>query len=440
MDGEALALLMCASFIGMLFVGVPVAIALLISGFAFGYLGFGMTLFNLIPLRIYGVATNYTLLAVPLFVFMGVMLERSRLAEDLLDVIGFLCGPLPGGMGLAIVLVGVLMGAATGIVGATVVTLGLLTLPVFLKRNYSKPLACGVICSSGTLGQIIPPSLVLILLADIMAESVGTIFAAAMVPGLVLAGIYLAYVFLFGMLRPDLAPPIPKEERALKTRRQLVEDVFKVVLPPIALILAVLGSIIGGVAAPTEAASMGAAGSLLIAALSRRLDWPTLAGTLRNTLNISAMIYFILIASQAFSLAFRGLGGDGLVESMFEAVPGGTTGALIFMLVILFFLGFFLEWIEISYIVMPLFVPILQSAGVDMVWMAILVGMTLQTTFLTPPVGWSLFFLKGVAPPSIKASHIYVGVIPFVVLQMIAVVLVFIYPEIALWLPRAIGW
>ena len=440
MDGEALALLMCASFIGMLFVGVPVAIALLISGFAFGYLGFGMTLFNLIPLRIYGVATNYTLLAVPLFVFMGVMLERSRLAEDLLDVIGFLCGPLPGGMGLAIVLVGVLMGAATGIVGATVVTLGLLTLPVFLKRNYSKPLACGVICSSGTLGQIIPPSLVLILLADIMAESVGTIFAAAMVPGLVLAGIYLAYVFLFGMLRPDLAPPIPKEERALKTRRQLVEDVFKVVLPPIALILAVLGSIIGGVAAPTEAASMGAAGSLLIAALSRRLDWPTLAGTLRNTLNISAMIYFILIASQAFSLAFRGLGGDGLVESMFEAVPGGTTGALIFMLVILFFLGFFLEWIEISYIVMPLFVPILQSAGVDMVWMAILVGMTLQTTFLTPPVGWSLFFLKGVAPSSIKASHIYVGVIPFVVLQMIAVVLVFIYPEIALWLPRAIGW
>src|SRR5690606_14528952 len=403
MDGEALALLMCASFIGMLFVGVPVAVALLISGFTFGFLGFGLTLFNLIPLRIYGVATNYTLLAVPLFVFMGVMLEQSRLAEDLLDVIGFLCGPLPGGMGLAIVLVGVLMGAATGIVGATVVTLGLLTLPVFLKRNYSKPLACGVICSSGTLGQIIPPSLVLILLADIMAESVGTIFAAAMVPGLVLAGISLAYVFLFGMLRPALAPPIPKEERALKTRRQLVEDVFKVVLPPIALILAVLGSIIGGVAAPTEAASMGAAGSLLIAALSRRLDWPTLAGTLRNTLNISAMIYFILIASQAFSLAFRGLGGDGLVESMFEAVPGGTTGALIFMLVILFFLGFFLEWIEISYIVMPLFVPILQSAGVDMVWMAILVGMTLQTTFLTPPVGWSLFFLKGVAPPSIKA-------------------------------------
>ncbi len=440
MEGETLALLMCAAFIGMLFAGVPVAIALIISGFAFGYLGFGMTLFNLIPLRIYGVATNYTLLAVPLFVFMGVMLERSRLAEDLLDVIGFLCGPLPGGMGLAIVLVGVLLGAATGIVGATVVTLGLLTLPVFLKRNYNRPLACGVICASGTLGQIIPPSLVLILLADIMAESVGTIFAAAMVPGLVLAGIYLIYVFALGLVRPDLAPPIPKAERDLKTSRQLVVDVFKVVLPPIGLILAVLGSIIGGIAAPTEAASMGAAGALLIAALGRRLDWPTLVGTLRNTLNISAMIYFILIASQAFSLAFRGLGGDGLVEAMFEAVPGGTTGALIFMLVILFFLGFFLEWIEISYIVMPLFVPIFRSAGIDMVWMSILVGMTLQTTFLTPPVGWSLFFLKGVAPPSITTRHIYVGVAPFVMLQVIAVVLVFIYPDIALWLPRTIGW
>jgi tripartite ATP-independent transporter DctM subunit len=439
-EDQTLALLMCVAFLGMLFAGVPVAISLLLSGFAFGYLGFGMTLFNLLPLRIYGVVTNYTLMAVPLFVFMGVMLERSRLAEDLLDVIGFLCGRLPGGMALSIVLVGVLMGAATGIVGATVVTLGLLTLPVFLKRNYNRPLACGVICSSGTLGQIIPPSLVLILLADILAESVGTIFAAAMIPGLVLAAIYLVYVLAIGALRPDWAPPIPKEERDLKSRRELLNEVFTVVLPPIGLILAVLGSIIGGVAAPTEAASMGAVGSLLIAALGRRLDWPTLLSTLRNTLNITAMIFFILIGAQAFSLAFRGLGGDLLVEAMFEAVPGGTTGNLIFMLVALFFLGFFLEWIEISYIVMPLFVPIFRDAGVDMVWMAILVGMTLQTTFLTPPVGWSLFFLKGVAPPEVSARDIYVGVLPFVILQVIAVLLVFKFPDIALWLPRAIGW
>jgi tripartite ATP-independent transporter DctM subunit len=441
MEDQTLAILMGVGFLCMLFAGFPVAVALMISGFVFGYLGFGMMLFNLLPLRIYGgVLTNYTLLAVPLFVFMGVMLERSRIAEDLLNIIGHLCGPLPGGMGLSIVVVGVLMGASTGIVGATVVTLGLLTLPVFLKRNYNKAMACGVICGSGTLGQIIPPSLVLILLSDILAESVGTIFAAAMIPGLVLAAIYFVYVLVVGALRPDWAPPIPQEERDLLSRRKLAEQTLKVVVPPIGLILAVLGSIIGGIAAPTEAASMGAAGSLLIVAVSGRLNLETLFGTLKNTLNITAMIFFILIGAQAFSLAFRGLGGDQLVEQLFQFVPGGVMADLIFMLVIIFVLGFFLEWIEISYIVMPLFVPIFRDAGVDMVWMAILVGITLQTTFLTPPVGWSLFFLKGVAPPEVSSRDIYVGVIPFVLLQIVAVVLVFLYPEIALWLPRAIGW
>lgn len=440
MEDQTLALLMGGSFLGLLFLGFPVAIALIVSGLVFGYLGFGMTLFNLMPLRIYGVVTNYTLMAVPLFVFMGVMLERSRIAEDLLDIIGHLCGRLPGGMGLSMVVVGVLMGASTGIVGATVVTLGLLTLPVFLKRNYNKALACGVICSSGTLGQIIPPSLVLILLSDILAESVGTIFAAAMIPGLILAGIYFLYVLLIGALRPDWAPPLPQEELDGKSRKQLAKDVLKVVVPPIGLILAVLGSIIGGVAAPTEAASMGAIGSLLISALSGRLTKDALVGTLKNTLNITAMIFFILIGAQAFSLAFRGLGGDHLVSQLFEFIPGGITADLIFMLVVLFFLGFFLEWIEISYIVMPLFVPIFRDAGVDMVWLAMLVGMTLQTTFLTPPVGWSLFFLKGVAPPSVSSRDIYVGVLPFVLLQVVAVVMVFLYPDIALWLPRALGW
>ena len=440
MENETLAILMGASFLGLLFVGFPVAIALIVSGFVFGYLGFGFTLFNLLPLRIFGVVSNYTLLAIPLFVFMGVMLERSRIAEDLLDVVGHLCGRLPGGMGVSVVVVGVLMGASTGIVGATVVTLGLLTLPVFLRRNYNPALACGVICSSGTLGQIIPPSLVLILLSDILAESVGTIFAAAMIPGLVLAAIYFVYVLAIGAIRPDWAPPLPKEERDRLSRKQLLEQLVKVVIPPIGLILAVLGSIIGGVAAPTEAASMGAAGSLLIAAVAGRLSLDALLGTLKNTLNITAMIFFILIGAQVFSLAFRGLGGDSLVERLFEFVPGGLTADLIFMLVVLFILGFFLEWIEISYIVMPLFVPIFREAGVDMIWMAMLVGMTLQTTFLTPPVGWSLFFLKGVAPPGVTSRDIYVGVLPFVVLQIVAVVMVFLFPDIALWLPRAIGW
>jgi tripartite ATP-independent transporter DctM subunit len=440
MADQTLAMLMGGAFVVLLFLGVPVAIALLVSGLVFGYLGFGMFLFDLLPLRVFGVVTNYTLMAVPLFVFMGVMLEKSRLAEDLLEVIGLLAGRLPGGMGLSIVLVGVLMGASTGIVGATVVTLGLLTLPVFLRRDYAPTLSCGVICASGTLGQIIPPSLVLILLSDILAESVGTVFAAAMGPGLVLAAIYFGYVLLVGWLRPEWAPPIPAAERAAVSRGELAMRVLTVVVPPIGLIVLVLGSILGGVAAPTEAASMGALGALAIVALSGRLDRATLGATLRDALKITAMIFFILVGAQAFALAFRGLGGDELVRSLFDLVPGGVTADLIFMLVLVFLLGFFLEWIEISYIVLPLFVPVFREAGVDLVWMAMLVGLTLQTTFLTPPVGWSLFFLKGVAPPAISTRHIYVGVLPFVALQILAVATVFAFPDLALWLPRTLGW
>ena len=323
MEGEILAILMALGFFVLLFIGFPVAIALAASGLLFGYLGFGMGLFNLLPLRIYGLMENYTLLAIPLFVFMGVMLERSRIAEELLDVIGHAAGALRGGMGLSIILVGVLMGASTGIVGATVVTLGLLTLPVFLRRGYSKSLACGTICASGTLGQIIPPSLVLILLADIMGVGLGTLFAAAMLPGLLLAGLYATYMLLLGWLRPDMAPAIPAEERALMSRGELLVKIFKVVLPPISLIFAVLGSIIGGVAAPTEAASMGALGSILIAAIAGRLDRRVLRETVQNTLRISAMVFFILICAQAFSLAFRGLNGEVLIKDLFKLVPGG---------------------------------------------------------------------------------------------------------------------
>ena len=440
MEGEMLAILMALGFFVLLFVGFPVAIALAASGLLFGYLGFGMGLFNLLPLRIFGLMENYTLLAIPLFVFMGVMLERSRIAEELLDVIGHAAGGLRGGMGLSIILVGVLMGASTGIVGATVVTLGLLTLPVFLRRGYSKSLACGTICASGTLGQIIPPSLVLILLADIMGVGLGTLFAAAMLPGLLLAGLYASYMLLLGWLRPDMVPAIPAEERALMSRGELLGKIFKVVLPPISLIFAVLGSIIGGVAAPTEAASMGALGSILIAAMARRLDRRVLRETVQNTLRISAMVFFILICAQAFSLAFRGLNGEVLIEDLFKLVPGGVTADIIFMLVLLFILGFFMEWIEICYIVLPLFLPIFAGTDVDMVWLAMLVCVVLQTSFLTPPVGWALFFLKGVAPPEITSGDIYLGVMPFVGLQVIGLLLLFNYPEIATWLPKAIGW
>ena len=406
----------------------------------FGYLGFGAGLFNLLPLRIYGLMENYTLMSIPLFVFMGVMLERSRLAEELLDVIGHVAGNLRGGMGLAIILVGVLMGASTGIVGATVVTLGLLTLPVFIRRGYNKALACGTICASGTLGQIIPPSLILILLADIMGIGLGTLFAAAMIPGLLLAAIYAFYMLAIGQLAPKMAPPIPAEERAGVSRAELWTKLVKVVLPPILLIVAVLGSIIGGIAAPTEAASMGALGSLLVALIGRRLTWSVLTETVQSTLRISAMVFFILICAQAFSLAFRGLNGEDLIKDMFTLIPGGLNAQLVFMLGLLFLLGFFLEWIEICYIVLPLFLPVFAGTGIDKVWLAMLVCVNLQTSFLTPPVGWSLFFLKGVAPPGVTTRDIYLGVTPFVILQVIALVVLFFFPGIATWLPKAIGW
>ena len=440
MEPQLLAVLMGLSFFFLLFIGFPVAIALAASGLLFGYLGFGALLFNLLPQRIFGLMENYTFLAIPLFVFMGVMLERSRIAEELLDVIGHVAGGLRGGMGLAIILVGVLMGASTGIVGATVVTLGLLTLPVFLRRGYSKSLACGTICASGTLGQIIPPSLVLILLSDILGLGLGTLFAAAMVPGLLLAAIYSAYMLGLGWLRPEMAPAIPAAERAALPRRELVVKVFVVVLPPILLIVAVLGSIIGGIAAPTEAASMGALGSVLVAFIARRLSWKVLTETVQNTLRISAMVFFILICAQAFSLAFRGLDGDELIEALFALVPGGPTADIVFMLALLFVLGFFLEWIEICYIVLPMFLPVFAGTDVNMVWLAMLVCLNLQTSFLTPPVGWALFFLKGVAPPGVTSRDIYVGVMPFVALQVGALVMLFFFPGIATWLPRAIGW
>ena len=437
---DLIPILMLVSFFAMLMIGIPVAIALAASGLIFGYIGFGAALFNLLPLRIYGLMENYTLMAIPLFVFMGVMLERSRLAEELLDVIGHAAGSLRGGMGLSIILVGVLMGASTGIVGATVVTLGLLTLPVLVRRGYDKGLACGTICASGTLGQIIPPSLILILLADIMGTGLGTLFAAALLPGLMLAGLYAAYMLMVGLVRPDMAPAIPAEERALVSRGQLVVKLLKVVLPPISLIVAVLGSIIAGIAAPTEAASMGALGSLLLVAGTGRLTREVLTDTVVNTFRISAMVFFILICAQAFSLAFRGLNGEHLIEQMFQLVPGGITADIVFMMLLLFLLGFFLEWIEICYIVLPLFLPIFVKADVDMVWLAMLVCINLQTSFLTPPVGWSLFFLRGVAPREIATRDIYVGVIPFVALQILGLLLLFVFPGIATWLPDAIGW
>jgi tripartite ATP-independent transporter DctM subunit len=437
---EWLAIGLLLGFFVLLLTGIPVGITLATAGFVFGFMGFGESLFNLLPARVYGVVANYQWLAIPLFVFMGVMLEKSRLAEDLLDVIGHLAGGLRGGMALGIIGVGVLMGATTGIVGATVITLGLLTLPTLLRRGYDPGIACGAICASGTLGQIIPPSLVLILLSDIMQLSVGTLFAAAVMPGLLLAGLYCAWIVVYGMLRPNAMPPVPQAERDGVSRSQLWWRVLKVALPPLALVVAVLGSIIGGVAAPTEAASMGALGAILVVALAGRLNLKVLREVMQGTTRISAMVLFILICAQVFSLAFRGLNGEVLIEDLFNFLPGGVNADILFLMLLIFVLGFFLEWIEISYIAVPLFLPIFAAANVDPVWLAMMITVMLQTSFLTPPFGWALFFLRGVAPPQITTRHIYLGVLPFVILQLVGVAIIFSFPAIATWLPQAIGW
>lgn len=440
MSLEVIATLMLVAFFVLLLLGIPVGLTLATTGIVFGFLGFGLPLFNLLPHRIFGVVTNYTLLAIPLFVFMGVMLEKSRLAEELMDVVGLAAGRLRGGLGIGIILVGVLMGATTGIVGATVVTLGLLTLPGMLRRGYDPAVACGVICASGTLGQIIPPSLILILLADITNQSVGTLFAAAMMPGLLLSALYVLYLLGLGIWRPYLVPAVPQQERSAVSAVQLAGKIVRVVAPPIGLVVAVLGSIIAGIAAPSEAAAMGALGSIAVAAIGRRLTVQVLRETCQATTRISAMVLFILICAQAFSLAFRGLHGEALVQDAFKLLPGGINASIWFLMLLIFVLGFFIEWIEISYIAVPLFLPVFISANVDLVWLATLICINLQTSFLTPPFGWSLFFLRGVAPPEISTNDIYRGIIPFVAIQILALVLVFCFPGIATWLPKAIGW
>jgi tripartite ATP-independent transporter DctM subunit len=313
-------------------------------------------------------------------------------------------------------------------------------LPTLIQRGYDKSLSCGMICASGTLGQIIPPSLILILLSDIMQLSVGTLFAAAVGPGMLLAAVYIIYLLVRGMLNLELMPPIPLAERNLVSRRQLWVRFCKVVVPPILLVVAVLGSIVGGVAAPTEAASMGAVGSVLITVLSGRFRFSVLKDVALETSKITAVMMFILMMAQVFALSFRGLHGEDLITRMFDLLPGGVNSDIWFMMALIFFLGFFIEWIEISYIAVPLFLPALLAQGVDPVWLAMLITVNLQSSFLTPPFGWALFYLKGVAPPEVTIKHIYKGVVPFVCMQGLALLLVFVFPQIALWLPKAIGW
>ena len=440
MSGDWLGPLMFVVAFLLIFSGYPVAFALggtslifAVVGVAFGY--FEASLLLALPERIFGIMLNGVLLAVPFFVFMGTMLERSRLAEDLLHTIGLLFGPLRGGLALAVVIVGTLLAAATGVVGASVVAMGLISLPVMLRYGYSTELSAGVITAAGTLGQIIPPSVVLVVLGDQLGVSVGDLFLGALFPGLILAGMYALYVMAVALLRPQAAPALPAEERALAPAA-LARRVVFVMLPPLVLILLVLGSIFAGVATPTEAGALGALGAILLAALNRRLDLTALRSTAEATTSLTAMVLFLLIGSTAFALVFRGLNGDIWIEELLTNLPGGVAGMLVVANLSIFVLGFFLDFFEIAFILLPLLVPAAQLLGIDLVWFGVMVGMNLQTSFLTPPFGFALFYLRGVAPPEVRTTQIYRGAIPFIVIQLIGLSLIVIYPELVTWALR----
>jgi tripartite ATP-independent transporter DctM subunit len=424
-------------FIGLLvfvFSGYPVAFSLAGTGLFFSIFGlllgyFDISFFNTLPERIFGVMSNYVLLAVPFFIFMGTLLEKSRLAEDLLTTIGMLFGPLKGGVAIAVVLVGTLLAAATGVVGASVVAMGLISLPVMLRYGYSKELASGVICASGTLGQIIPPSVVLVVLGDQLGVSVGDLFLGALFPGLLLSGMYIIYVLVVTILKPNLAPPLPKEIRNLPLNK-LIQRVIFVMLPPLFLILLVLGSIFAGIATPTEAGALGALGSIFLAAINKRLTLQNLKETMNDTAKLTVMVVFLLIGSTVFSLVFRGVYGDVWIDELLLNLPGGKWGLLIITNIIIFILGFFIDFFEIVFIVIPMIAPAASKLGIDMVWFGVLIGMNLQTSFLTPPFGFSLFYLKGVSPPELKTIDIYRGVIPFIIIQIIGLIVLVLFPKI----------
>ena len=501
--GLAMFLVVCL----LLMAGYPVALTLGGIGLAFATAGalfgvFDASFIQAMPNRLFGIMSNDVLLAVPLFVFMGVMLEKSRIAEDLLDTMALLFGKRRGGLGISVIIVGALLAASTGIVGATVVTMGLMSLPTMLRRGYSPAVACGTITAAGTLGQIIPPSITLILLGDVISSayqqaqlaqgvfspksvSVGDLFAGALLPGLMLVGLYIGWLIIVAIARPNSMPAIPANERAAISTPQLLRKIALALLPPLLLIVAVLGSILGGVATASEAAAIGALGSIVLAAgrskpaitlilvavitgfiaLGHLPDtdgtitglvliaglaalvtalafvsqlWTKLRDTSRETLRTTSMVFLILIGASVFSLVFRGYGGDELVGDLLTSLPGGQVSALLLVMLIMFLLGFVLDFIEITFVVVPIVGPVLLQMGIDPVWLGVMMAMNLQTSFLTPPFGFALFYLRGVAPPSVKTSDIYRGVVPFIVIQLVGLSLVAAWPALATWLPGVI--
>jgi tripartite ATP-independent transporter DctM subunit len=432
---QVLAAIMFAGMIAFLFVGFPVAFSLTFTGLFFGTLGvltgaLRADFFDILPLRIWGTMTNYTLLAVPLFVFMGVVLEKSGLAEELLETMALLFGRLRGGIAISVVVVGAILAASTGIVGASVITMGLVSLPTMLRRGYDKQLICGTICASGTLGQIIPPSVILVLLGDIMGVSVGDLYIGAVLPGLVLVGLYIVYLVILGRLRPDLAPAIPDAELR-EFRGEAIKRVTIALIPALVLIVAVLGAIFAGVATPTEAASVGAVGGIVLTIVKRRFSWAMLRNVMEATTRITSLAFIILVGANCFGLVFRGLNGDHLIQEFLKGLPFGPYGVLAVVMFVIFVLGFFIDFFEICFIHVPILTPVLvQHFGFDPMWLGVVIGVNLQTSFLTPPFGFALFYLRGVAPPDIKTTDIYRGVVPFVALQLIGLTLTIAFPQI----------
>jgi tripartite ATP-independent transporter DctM subunit len=452
--GEILAGTMFLGVIGFLLLGFPVAFTLAGTSILFAFAGLYFGVFDMSNLRSLagrytGYMLNEVLVAVPLFIFMGVMLERSNIAEQLLSTMGRLFGDMRGGLGISVILVGALLAASTGVVGATVVTMGLISLPAMMRAGYDPKLACGSICASGTLGQIIPPSTVLIFMGDMIAGmhsqvqmsmgnfapstvSVGDLFAGAFIPGLLMVALYISYILFKAVFDPASCPatPIPPEEKA-----GLGREIVTALIPPLLLIFAVLGSILGGIATPTEAASVGAVGATLLAGLRGRLKVQIFVDVARRTAVITSMIFIILFGASVFAIVFRQMGGDDLVHEFLSAMPGGAMGAMITVMILMFVLGFILDTFEIIFIVLPITAPTLLMLGVDPIWLGVMIGVNLQTSFLTPPFGFALFYLRGVAPNSVTTGMIYKGAIPFVLLQITAIVLLFMFPQLVLWLP-----
>jgi tripartite ATP-independent transporter DctM subunit len=455
---EWLALVLFALIIAALLAGYPVAftlagVSLAFAGICSLFGAFDMAYLEALPSRLFGAMMNQTLVAVPLFIFMGLVLERARIAESLLETLGQVFGHGRGGIAIAVVVVGALLAASTGIVGATVVTMGLLSLPAMLKSGYDPRIASGTICASGTLGQIIPPSIVLVLLGDVLSSayqqaqlragnfapqsvSVGDLFAGAMLPGLLLVALYIGYLLVVAWLQPHRMPPPPAELQGHADH--IGRRVLKALVAPLGLIVAVLGSIVAGLATPTEAAAVGAAGALAIALARRSLSLERLREVMRGTARLTSMVFVILLGASVFSLVFRGFGGDVLIHDLLSSLPGGPVGALAVVMLVMFLLGFIIDFIEIIYIVVAVVAPILLAMGMDPVWLGVMMAVNLQTSFLTPPFGFALFYLRGVAPPSVRTADIYRGAVPFIVLQIAMLVVMWFWPRLVTWLPDLI--